>query len=1254
MPDTIPDDQVRSDFVGSRAQVAQSSSERELNTLLQAAPKQTQPTQPSTNAAVEQPLPLAHRIWNGVKAVGKDIAGGLAEAPKAIAGGLLDYGNNLMRFADDVVAYGEKHGLPNAYIRLLDKDGKWSPKIQSAEEFRKAKEEGRDDVFQVPTTGNPDTVTANIVRAGTTFLVGRGNVAGKGAGVAQNLLADFTSASTGGMNPNQSRLSNVIDSVAPNFVTGFLKAKPEDEGELISHLKSGMEMAGLGLAVQGVIKTVKAIKGAMTSTPEAAQAAKAAGIMEEPTPVQAEPVEVTASRMTPEQEAAFDAAEAQRAPEPKIGQPGTVAEQAEPGAATPFADMQDDLPWRTEPTPPGVSSAQQTEMAARAAAKDMGGLAGFPDRQAKIDLANQFLPLGKPEDPLVSFKPDVVKNAEAADAFLAQEKGTAPAPLEIADYMGGKGQNPIRVNLARIGGPDDLRDAIARVAKFMPERTKMTEGDMVWAADGTGLTPQQLLANHAAVGQSLGERVEDLWKQLLAARFIRDSGAEQLIGYAKGAADPAASPEAKAAYVKAFATQMAIQNEVAAGESAFGRGLRSVGILSQTRSNASEAIRQLIEAGGGEQSVDKLASRIAALDSPEEVARAVSSAAKMSPRDWMMYGYYNSLLSPRTVVKKLISDGLMATWNLATRWTAEKFGPENAIPAGETAELFSGYTGGFKDSVRAAWKALKAGESQFYREYQSMDALHYGRMAMLTENAPEQIGNEEAGKSAIQFLRSALPTSWIGAADDFATTANYLAEKRALAYRAVSNMGLEGEEAETQLAKLLQDPPDALHNQAVQAALKNTFKEPLTDLGASIKDTFDRINLPIGHSTDWEIPLGRMIVPFVRIPYNIAKWSYYNSPIPLLSRNSVVAQDLAAGGAARDLALARIGLGTGLSLSMISLAVTGKMTGRGPSSPELQRAWRAAGNEPFTMDLGFGKFGYNNLEPMGMSAAIIADTADIMRFSKEEDTATLAASLAFGLGDAMLSKSYLMGAGEFFQALEEPDARAAGWFRNFGTGAIPLSNTMGSITRATDDWQRSHYDFLSTVESKLPFVSQDLPFARTLWGDPIPLRDAFPGGGVARALSPIPVGGQGEVQPIDKWIWDHRMDFPRGADNKLGLSKPGMVQSFSAAPHVSVQVELTPEQLDRLIVLGGNELKDPSTGLGARDALNALVNGDHSQEALQRQWDNATDATRALMVQTVFNKYKAAAKKQLTSEFADLQDILNDGWRDRAQQLQPH
>lgn len=865
-------------------------------------------------------------------------------------------------------------------------------------------------------------------------------------------------------------------------------------------------------------------------------------------------------------------------------------------------------------------------------------------------------PLSPPgTTPTVEVSPDLQARFER---YMAQERGELGAPLEANERplaaqrsrdFSATGANPVKVNLNAINGPADLKDAIARVSSQIPAQAVRHNEAVLEAAQAVGMNPDDFLAGP---GRALSD------SEVVAARIIYNDVAQQVLSRFKLAALPDASADERAAAMAAYAKfdSMTAYMEGAGAES--GRSVQAWGIpIPQMSVPYAEAVKRI--AATADPMSREFMERMAALDTPEQVASAANAARKMTARDWQLYGWYNALLGPRTVIKKGASDTFMALWNLAVRYTAERFGPEAGVPAGETAALFNGYKGHFADGLALARRAIQAGQSQFHhiagpQASEFLEAFdHDQALAASAGQLPDS-----PTLAMRDYLRIAaspktyLPTTWIGAVDDLATMINYRAELDALTYRAASAKGLAGDEFAQTVAALRANPPTALHKQAVAAAMQNTFKEPLTGAAATLSRFVDQLNIPVGHGTNFELPFGRIIMPFVKIPTNIARWSYTNSPIPALFPSSRVSAELAAGGATRDLALARIGLGTALATSFAGMALSGRITGQGPASPELRRAWMAAGNTPHSLVVGDKQYGYNSLEPTGLLAATIADTYDIMRFAKEEDAGQAALSLVFGAGDALLSKTYLSGISNLFQALENPDAQSGPWFdRLVSSAAIP--NVAADLTRAQDPWMRAHYDLLHSIEARLPYLSQGLPPQRTLWGDPIPVKEGYApfltGTALARAFSPVSVGPALPAEPIDKWIWENRLAFPRGPDNKLGLSRPGLTQNFSAGPGIAAQVQLTPEQHDRLQVLAGNGLKD-NTGMGAKDTLNALVEG-HGPGALQSQWDKASPAERALIVQAVATKFRQAAKQQLLNEFPDVRDAVTAGFNARAQAL---
>lgn len=1261
IPSAHADEGLKNQFVAARSATALPNVDREFDALVAggaAAAKPAAGAAPGEAAAParaggdrvssqsltslvtgqEPPQPLAARILAGAKAVGRDVVTGAMGAPKHIIGGLLDAVNNI----NDLIA----HALPDqSGFQLVNHKGEWAPKLMTAEEVKASQTEGE----QLRGSGeghgltynmdDPDTVTGNVIRTAVAFLSGRRALAGNPTSTVGNVAADFAGGAAA-LNPNAPRISNIIDQVAPNFVTDFLKAKPEDEGTLLGHLKSGLEMAGLGSVISGVVKSMKAIKSTLRSMP-----AQEGGVV-------------------PALEGAGEGGAA-------AGE-GAVAAPRLPGksALDSLMEMESDIPWE-KPQPRGApagsagAAAANPGAAAAANAKAAGGISVPPDRAARDALALGYpapetgSALAPPSEKMATVEVSPELGAKF-ERYLAQERGELPAPLEpnakplaeqaSADFSS-TGANPVKVNLNMINGPDDLKDAIARVSAQIPAQAVRHNDAVLDAAQSLAMSPSDFMAGP---GAALSDA------QVVGLRMVTNDVARQFLESAKAAAIPGAAPEARAEALATYAKFNDILSFMEGAKAESGRSVQAWGIkVAGSTVPYTEAVKRLAEVVGGPESAGFL-ERMGALDTPEQIAGAARAARTMTSRDWMMYGWYNALLCPRTIVKKAMSDTFMGMWNLATRYAAEKFGPEHGVQVGETAALLQGYKSSFTDSLALARKAFLAGRSQFNAGSEYLEAFDHGQA--LADSAPE-ISTDAPTTAWRDFMRastnwkSLMPTTWVGAVDDFATMMNYQAERHALAYRSAAAKGLDGPELEQAVDALESETPSWLHKQAVASAMANTFKEPLTGIAANLKDFFDGANIPIGHGMNFELPIGRIIAPFIKIPINITRWSYTNSPLPLAFPSSRIAQELAAGGASKDLAIARIALGSTLSMSALGLALSGQITGRGPSDPQLQRAWQAAhgGDVRHSVKVGDKYYSYNSTEPVGLMMGVIADTVDIMRYAREEDAGQAALSLVFGAGEALLSKTYLQGTADLFKALQDPDKESAHYLAGL-LSTMTVPNTVKDFAHALDPWMRQHYAFLDTIEARLPYISQGLPPQRTLWGDPIPVKDGYmpflTGTGAAQMLSPITVAG-GDAEPIDKWTYEHRLNFPHGADNKLGLTKLGRVQTFSAGPGVSATVELTPAQHDRLQVLAGNALQDRSTGLGAKDTLNALVDG-HGPAGLQRQWDNSTDDARALIVQTVVNKFRAAAKQKLLQENPDIQEAVNAGWQSRASALTAH
>ena len=640
-----------------------------------------------------------------------------------------------------------------------------------------------------------------------------------------------------------------------------------------------------------------------------------------------------------------------------------------------------------------------------------------------------------------------------------------------------------------------------------------------------------------------------------------------------------------------------------------------------------------------------MAADIASLYDPLQVSRLVAASERGSGRDTFLKVFYNVLLSnPRTVVKKLASDASQVMWNLTTNYAAERMG-SGAIAPGETAQLGYGYISSLKDSIIVAGKGLKAGESQFFKQFQTMDWQDKSRLSLLANGAPEAIGEEAPTQAGAAWLRAALPTSWIGAADDFAKYMNYRAYVRGLSYRDGVNQGMAGPDLATHIQQSMDNVPDSIHQEALTNALRSTFQEPLTGVAAKFQDIADSINVPVWHS-DFQLPVGRIIMPFIKVPTNIMRWSYRNTVLAKMFPSQAFQQELNAGGATRDLAMARVWLGSAVALSMTDLALNNVITGRGPANPRLQGAWRDAGNQPYSIQLpGQRPVSYNQVEPLGLLTGAIADTFNVMRFARDDDRENLAAALAFGTGNAILSKTYMQGIANLFEGMNDPERSGD---RIAQSMALPFVSPQGvaAAAHAMDPWVRSHYSFIDNIESRLPIVSENLPPQRDELGDPVPQKDAYlpfmpTDSFVPRFVSPWSLGPDpANVDPIKKWLWEKRdtlahstIQFDEGeptvaassAGTSAVISRPPQTITFGRG-QMSVPLRLTAKQYDQYQALAGNELK--LDGVGAKDLLNRLVTGTGPPD-IQNSWNRSSDAQRVIAVQHIVNTYRNAAKQAL-------------------------
>lgn len=209
-------------------------------------------------------------------AVGKDVAQGAAEFPRAVVGGALDAVQATLDLAGSFEKQAAVEGKSRPGVQILDPETKkLNIKLVDLAEIAKTNPEAIG--LKVPDLAEPDSTTGKLVEGMAQFLTGfagagklaplRG-LAGMGGaggvvarGAIQGAIADFAV-----FDPQEERLANLIESVPAlqNPVTAYLAAD-EDDGEIEGRIKNVIEGAGVGIPVDAFLQGLRVMRSARTA-----------------------------------------------------------------------------------------------------------------------------------------------------------------------------------------------------------------------------------------------------------------------------------------------------------------------------------------------------------------------------------------------------------------------------------------------------------------------------------------------------------------------------------------------------------------------------------------------------------------------------------------------------------------------------------------------------------------------------------------------------------------------------------------------------------------------------------------------------------------------------------------------------------------------------------------------------------------------------------------------------------------------------
>jgi len=496
------------------------------------------------------------------------------------------------------------------------------------------------------------------------------------------------------------------------------------------------------------------------------------------------------------------------------------------------------------------------------------------------------------------------------------------------------------------------------------------------------------------------------------------------------------------------------------------------------------------------------------------------------------YWKANLLSGPETHMVNVVGNGLFNIWENAvirpaaaavgkgfqyTRWGSDT----DRVHIGEATGALAASYAGARDGIAMFARMLTEEKSLFMTGGK-------GEAHGLMRAAADRIEGEKAGKFARGAAKTlSMPYRFLQAEDDFFKTLAYRQEVTTLALREAYGEGLTGRAAYEAAAEKIKLPSDDMHEKALEFAKNTTFTNTeqtgiLGILGKQMK------------KVTAAYPLLQFVTPFINTPVNLMQRAAEMSVLSIVSPK--LWDEVAKGGAARDVAFAKMGTGAVVTYVTYQLYEEGFLTGNGPSNPNQRRVLEKTGWKPNSVrDPATGKYyPYKRLEPFAGAVGGLVNKLEAAKYAATEEDAALLMSIAiFGIAEHALEGTFMTGLNDLLQVSVSKTKSPASYFSSIATGFVPMASLLRATTKMIDPQMRRTTDdreyqtgFLRQMNQKLRKSIPGLSFAlrpARYWDGTV----ATPSQGrVAYSMSPVKMSEDKGATPIDRELIKNGVPTP--------------------------------------------------------------------------------------------------------------------------------
>lgn len=230
------------------------------------------------------------------------------------------------------------------------------------------------------------------------------------------------------------------------------------------------------------------------------------------------------------------------------------------------------------------------------------------------------------------------------------------------------------------------------------------------------------------------------------------------------------------------------------------------------------------------------------------------------------------------------------------------------------------------------------------------------------------------------------------------------------------------------------------------------------------------------------LPGGRWVVPFFRTPINIAKMGIEYSPAGVLTLPGT-------SGVRQKEQVAKMLIGSGISLMGWNLAQQDRLTWAAPSDPKARTLFYSSGKKPFSVRVGDTWVPINYLGPLATPMSLAA----AWDWYANEAPSALTDSDAEKMGKSLLGVFRVWAQQTPFEGVEDimdllmnenPQGSWGSTAAFMASSVIPLSGLQRYISQVVDPIYRKPEGFVEGLEVGIPGLSQNLKPHEDMYGAP--------------------------------------------------------------------------------------------------------------------------------------------------------------------------